>query len=295
MGYLFLAVSVLVAQAKGYFGKRVSGCTKTLHEAALASTLRMVLCAGVGFVTVIAAGGFGALAASAATLRAAALSGGATAAFVIIWLILVRRNAYMLPEIFSMLGVLIPLIASEILYGEQITLIQWLGIGVLFAAAFLMCFHSASIKGKITLPTVGLLFLYGIVCGLGDFSQKLFVKSDPQGSAAVFNFYTYLFATVLLVAASFFTRSKDERVDPALLRKIAGYIAIMAVSLFASAYFKTRAAAYLDAVLIFPLVQGANLLFAAGMSAIMFRERLTVKAVVGMVAAFTGLMMINLL
>ena len=69
----------------------------------------------------------------------------------------------------------------------------------------------------------------------------------------------------------------------------------MALCLFANSYFKTLAAGYLNAVLLYPLNQGCALILSAIMSATLFQEKLTLKAVIGMVTAFAGLLIINLL
>ena len=70
---------------------------------------------------------------------------------------------------------------------------------------------------------------------------------------------------------------------------------MMALCLFANSYFKTLAAGYLSAVLLYPLNQGCALILSAFMSATLFKEKLTLKAVIGMITAFAGLLIINLL
>jgi multidrug transporter EmrE-like cation transporter len=69
----------------------------------------------------------------------------------------------------------------------------------------------------------------------------------------------------------------------------------MALCLFANSYFKTLAAARLDAVLMYPLNQGAALILSSAMASLLFREKLTAKAIAGIVLAFAGLVIINLL
>ena len=76
---------------------------------------------------------------------------------------------------------------------------------------------------------------------------------------------------------------------------MAGYILLMALFLFANSYFKTLAAKHLSAVLLYPLNQGFALILSALMASVFFKEKLTAKAVIGIVTAFIGLLIINLL
>ena len=69
----------------------------------------------------------------------------------------------------------------------------------------------------------------------------------------------------------------------------------MAFCLFANSYFKTLASGYLSAVLLYPLNQGCSLILSAIMAAVLFKEKITIKAVIGILTAFIGLLIINLL
>lgn len=201
----------------------------------------------------------------------------------------------MMLDIFLMLGVLLPLTGSSIFFGESVKLTQWVGIGVLFVAVVIMCSYSNTIKAKLTLPFLLLLLLCGIANGVADFSQKLFTKCIPDGSAAAFNFYTYVFAALVLVIAYAVTCKRAPDGEKGDLKKIFGYVLVMAICLFANSYFKTLAARYLCAVLLYPLSQGCAMILSAIMSAALFKERLTPKAMIGIITAFAGLLIINLL
>lgn len=79
------------------------------------------------------------------------------------------------------------------------------------------------------------------------------------------------------------------------VKKIVLYIAIMALCLFANSYFKTLAATELDSAQLYPLNQGAALILSMGMSALSFKEKVTPKAILGIVLAFAGLLVMNVL
>lgn len=295
MGYLFLLIALFAGASKGYCGKKTSGYTNGFHEAVLANVIRMILCSVIGLVLIVITEGLGILNQPRDMLLISALSGVSTAIFVVTWLISVKKSAYMMLDIFLMLGVLIPIIASNIFFDESIKFTQWIGIIVLFAAVVIMCSYNNSIKVKITPSSLALLIVCGMASGISDFSQKIFTKRIPDGSAAVFNFYTYIFAAFVLIICYAITCKSKPADGKSDIKKIFGYILIMALCLFANSYFKTLAAKYLSAVLLYPLNQGFALILSALMASTLFKEKLTTKAVIGILTAFTGLLIINLL
>ena len=171
MGYLFLAIALFCGVTKGYCGKKTSGYTSNYRDAIFANIIRMLLCIAIGFVLILAGGDLPKVIPNGKLLLISALSGVSTAVFVVTWLISVKKSAYMMLDIFLMLGVLIPLIASNLLFNEPIKLTQWLGIAVLLVAVVIMCSYNNTIKTKITLPSFLLLLLCGIANGVADFSQ----------------------------------------------------------------------------------------------------------------------------
>ena len=295
MGYLFLFIALFAGASKGYCGKKISGYTNGFYSSFLANLFRFLFCIVIGFILILFTDGPGVLVQTKEMLLISALSGVATAIFVVTWLISVKKSAYMMLDIFLMLGVLIPLIASSIFFDEPIKLTQWGGIALLLIAVYIMCSYNNSIKTKITLPSFILLLVCGISNGIADFSQKLFTKSIQNGSAAAFNFYTYVFAAVTLTALLALLPKPTDTNEKANIKKMFGYIPVMALCLFVNSYFKTLAARHLSAVMLYPLNQGCALILSAVMAAVLFKEKLTIKAVIGIITAFISLLIINLL
>ena len=198
-----------------------------------------------------------------------------------------------------MLGILIPLILANILFGEPVKPTQWIGIAALFVAVLIMCSYNISLKGKMSISSFLLLILSGVSSGISDFSQKLFVRTTENVPISVFNFYTYVFsALTLLICFVVFNKREKENADnekSAIPNKMYAYVAIMAVCLFANSYFKTVAASILDSAKLYPLNQGASLIIASLMSAFLFGEKLTAKAIIGIVLSFIALLIINVL
>lgn len=295
MGYLFLSVALFAGAAKGFCGKKISNSTKTLKDSVFANIVRMILCIAIGLIIVFANGNFSQLIPSAKILPISALSGVSTAVFVVSWLISVRKSAYMLLDVFLMTGVLIPIIFGTFLFDETIKATQWIGLLILFVSAALMCSYSNSVKFKMGVSDFLLLLLCGVANGFTDLSQKIFVNRLPDISPSVFNVYTYIFAFLTLSLAYFFIKKPSETAATEKNIGVYVYIVIMAVCLFINSLFKTFAAARLDSALLYPLNQGAALILSTLMSVVLFRERITPKAIAGIIIAFVGLVFINVL
>ena len=301
MGYLFLAVALAAGITKGYCGKKTSSAIVSNSDSMIMNVLRMLLCIVIGLGLILFTERLDILRIGGDVLLITALSGVASAAFVVSWLLSVRSGAYMMVEVFLLLGVIVPIVLCRVLFSEEIGVWQIIGIAVLLVAVFIMCTYNSSIKGKMTISSLFLLLLCGVSNGLADFSQKLFVKVDPDGSVAVFNFYTYIFAAFVLVFAYFIFRQVDKRGEAKprkpkdVIKPIWIYVLIMAICLFANSFFKTQAAYHLNAVEIYPLNQGCAVVLSLLMSVFLFKEKINAKCIIGICLSFVALLMINLL
>jgi len=298
MGYLFLALALLAGSTKGYCGKKTSGFVREYKDAMFTNFVRMVLCILISFLLLALSGRLSLLAVDLNVVLITLLSGVTTSVFVVAWLLAVRRGAYMMLDVFLMLGVIVPLLLSEFLFDEKIRLNQWAGLLVLLVAVVIMCSYNNQIKEKMSLKSLGLLVLCGISNGLTDFSQKLYVKTVADSSAAVFNFYTYIFSALVLLVFYLGAKVTDKTGSSSetdVLRRVGGYVAVMSVCLFLNSYFKTMAAGILPSAILYPLSQGASLILSSFMSMLFFKEKLTAKCITGIALSFAGLLIINLL
>ena len=301
MGYLFLSFALAAGITKGYCGKKTSFSIRSNSDSMIMNVLRMVICIAIGFLLMLVQSELSALRADSFMLLSAMLSGVASAAFVVSWLLSVRTGAYMMVEVFLLIGVIVPIALCRIFFSEEIGVWQIAGIAILLIAVYIMTAYNSSVKGKMSLGSFALLLLCGLSNGITDFSQKLFVKMRPDGSVAAFNFYTYIFAAIVLALAYVIFRKADNKIgasprNPAeIIKPIWHFVLIMAICLFANSYFKTLAAQWLDAVLLYPLNQGCAVVLSLLMSSLIFKEKITAKCIVGICLSFAALLMINLL
>ena len=299
MGYLFLIISVISGATKGFFAKKVSDRTNGLKSAVISNLIRMVFCIPIGLLFILAEGNGINLLISYKDLFISAFGGVVTSIFIVSWLLAVRKTAYTTIDAFLSMGIFVPILLSLVLYKENISLSQIVGLLLLILAVMLMSVYSNKNKQKLTVKTLILLIITGVACGLADFSQKIFNYSNSEISASVFNFYIYVFSAITLaITLPFFKNSKKDEIvecQKSIDKIKLLYIAIMAVFLFANTYFKTLAANVLDSVMLYPLSQGLSLLLSLIMSALFFKEKIKPISIIGITVLFVGLLFINVI
>ena len=298
IGYLFLGIALVAGAAKGYCGKRISGRITTLSDSILTNTLRMLLCILIGFLLVLVQDGPSALSVDGATLWTSLLGGVCSALFVISWLFAVKQSAYMMVEVFLLLGAMIPIGFSALLFDEKIRVIQGVGIAILLIAVYIMSTYNTSVKGKLSIKAAVPLIVAGIANGLADLSQKMFSRLCANDSVSAFNLYTYIFAAAVLLVFYLFlcikNKKRQERAcDLNIFRHTWGFILMMAICLFMNSYFKTLSAAHITATQLYPLNQGVSVILSLSMSAIFFKEKINGKCILGICLAFIALLLIN--
>lgn len=300
MGYFFLGLSLFAGVIKGYCGKKTSGYVEHYTAAIAMNLIRMIFCVCIGGVMMLAEGNAQYFFPGKTLLLLCAVAGASTSVFVVSWLLAVKKGAYMMLDVFLMLGVLVPVCGGSILYQEEIRAVQWLGILLLVLAAFVMCSYNNTVKEKLRVSSFVLLAVCSASGGVTDLMQKIFVRECAGMPASVFSFYTYAFSAVTLFLFGLVLRWKSERALPektekAPLNSIMGYIAVMSCCLFANTFFKTKAAVYLASIQLYPLSQGGSLILSVCMVAVMFGERPTKKCILGLLTAFAGLLVLNML
>lgn len=295
MGYFYLSVSLISGAIKGFCGKKLSGYATNTQSAVFLNFIRMVICIVFGFTVILLNRDASKLTLIPDVVFVSAASGISTSFFVVSWILCARKNAYIMLDVFLMLGTIIPMLMGQFLFQEIISIREWGGFVLLVVAAFIMCSYNNSVKTKITLSSLGLLVACGVSNGITGFTQKLYVKSFPDLPVTIFNFYTYIFAAITLLIC-FLLGGKKEKVvfDKSFSKRSVFIVLVMAISLMTNSQFKTMAAVTLDSATLFPLSQGFSLVLTILMATILFKEKFTFKAFVGILLAFIALLVMNL-
>lgn len=292
MGYIFIIFALSAGVIKGFCGKKISGLVSSIKGTFYMNMLRMLVCVVVGSFIVVT-NGISAFQTDLKTLMITAVSGISTAMFVVSWIFCVRRGAYVMIDVFLMLGGGLTIVLCKLFFNETVSINQLIGFALLVIASYVLCSYSSNLKNGFSFSSFLLLVVCGSFNGLTDFSQKWFIYSQPTGDVGVFNFYTYLFASVVLLICYAIANKTEKAPNDGKSLKIFLVICIMAICLFAYSYFKTIAAKYVTSAILYPLTSGAAIVLSALMAATFFKEKVTLKCAIGIIIALVAIIIIN--
>jgi len=297
MGYLYLTMALIAGISKGYLGKTVSRDMTSFKGCAFMNLWRMLFCAATGLVLILARGGPGALAISSEGITVYIIAGIGMSAFCVCWMYAYRTEAYIFLNVFTMIGTVVTCILDAAVYQTKLGITEVLGILLLIAAVYIMSVYNKEVKGKLTFKGISILVIGCLGSAVSDFCQKMYVKR-VGGSSDIFNFYMYVFAALLvgLLLMLSSAQPKAQKLPKKLSDKkhMIIYFGI-AFFLYLNSLSKTSAAAIMPSARIYPVLQGANLILSALMAHFIWKEKINLKSVCGMITAFVGLMILNLL
>lgn len=225
------------------------------------------------------------------TLSIAALGGISLALCGVCGLLAMQEDAVVLVNMASTAGILLPCAAGAWLFEEKIGWNHGAGLALFLTAAWLLMGYSVSVKGKVSGKTRFLLLLVFAANGFTMVAQKLFACYGRE-SVSVFSFYMFAFAAVLLFLFSLIKKKDTGRFLPAKREGV--YLVILSVAVFVINQAMTSASSAISSVVLFPVFNGSSLMLTTLMSALVFREKLTVKSVMGLLCGIAALVFLNM-
>lgn len=294
MGYFFLLIALVCGLEKGYCQKKCAELIPSFKGAVFINVIRFIFCVVIALIVMLFRFGFSFPKVTQTEILFLFAAAVPLTAFSVSWFFLVKKESYMFVSVFTMLGAIFTSVCSSICYNERISFLQGFGMVLLLISVYVMSIYNQTLKGKLSVLEIVLLIVCGVSSGLSDFSQKVY-RNEFSAGAENFNFYTYLFSMVILFVCYLFYHLKDRtptNIKPHFKQTIL-YITLMSVGLFLNTYSKTIAAGILPAALMYPLLQGANLICSAAMSSILFKEKATLNSILGMLLAFIAILLIN--
>lgn len=291
LGYLFALLATAAGSSKGAISKKLSIGISGTDGNIMLNLARMAICTLIGLFAALAAGGTAALQIPLSGILISLLSAASFTVFALSWMACARSGALIMIDIFLTAGVIIPLIASQVLWETPVTLRQWAGFIILLVGVSILCSYNKKIKNGMSPKLIAVLILCGAANGINSLSQKLFAAECPEYGSFAFNFYTYLFSALFLLGICALRKISFKRLAE-LKPHIIGLI-LISVFLYLNLFFKMLAAGILPAARIYPLIQGLGIINSAVIGAVFFKEPITRRSLCGLVVSAAALFLIN--
>ena len=233
------------------------------------------------------------------------LAGIGSAVGLFTWLV----SSTFLPLIFlegvGMVGSLVlPLLLAPVLYhNDTASVPQFCGCVLLLVSLFLFANKSDAPqkKGSLLLKT-SFAFLYFLGTSASVILKKYYTyyfTANNQGSISYFTFIGYvacvvffaiLFSVFYIIEKKKCTHSQSKVKLP--YKNTKSYIIVAALSLYVYD-FLTSYASQLPSAIYYPLLLGLCMIFTFLLDAIVFKEKVTVKKIIGLIAVLGAIVLIN--
>lgn len=194
-----------------------------------------------------------------------------------------RKNGIVLSSVFMKLGLLVPFVASVLVFHENPTISQIAGFCLAIFAIVLINLKKEE-KGR----AFGFGLILMLLCsGSADVMAKIFDVFCPEELAALYLFYTFFTAFVLCVIL---VLRKKER--PGFREIIYG--TLIGVPNFFAAKFLLGALGTLPAVVVYPSFSVGTMLIVTLTGVAVFRERLSRVQWGALAAIVAALILLNI-
>ena len=315
MAYLFVSIALVFLTVKGYCGKKTSTSMRDTGDAFLFNLTRMLLCILIGLVPLALDHAWGYMGIDMGMLGICLLAGVSNAAFLVGWILAIRKNAMVTVDVTLTIGSILPAILCAILFHEAILWQKMIGFALIILASAILSGYNKSMKGNPGFSGIFFLVLASVGEGMVSFSQQLYKQyySGVEGALgtayypmSVYHFYTYVFAGALLLAFFLVYEAVQYGKAPAdkkptlsyvlsSLKKPIIYIVVMAVCLFLGNYCQTVATSTygMPSQVLYPLIKGVCLITVNITAMLFFGEKITKRSVLGSLVALCGIVVMN--
>ena len=304
MEYIFLLIANFAGISKVVAMKCSGKVCSGEYNSVRINTLRSILCGIVSVIMFLIAGAK----AQSSGWWIWLISGLSNALMMFLWVICTQKISLIYLETFSIIGsTAIPMIIGPYIYqGESVTLLQWLGVACLLLAVIALSVKP-KLKQEVNLPPVKkkensklLIVAYVLLLILSyvgvSVSQKLYPTFVGKEYTEFFNLMTFsvvlLCFSMVLVFGKVFKKQSFMPKDSS--KSLLIFIVIAAVMIYVYQYFSTLAAGMMPSAVFYPLLKGIAMTLTVVCDVVIFKQRMTINKVVGLIFVFAAIILINI-
>lgn len=206
----------------------------------------------------------------------------------------VKFGTVSLNSMFSTAGMLIPILAGLFFFNQPISPMQWAGLVLFFAAVYLLIQSSKKIYNGFSLKAFFLLMGSLVFNGTTMLSQQLFTRYVPNGDVSVFSLISFSVPAVLgFLVFSFMPKKYKENNETKISKSLILCAFALAGAVFVINQLATLSTALVPPVILFTLINGGETIISTIVAAVVYKEKLSVKSVIGVLLGITSFIIIK--
>lgn len=296
MAGLYISIILLCRVAQAIYSKRSSNEIKNIPMLVGYTSFQNAVSAFLGLILILLTGA--GLLADSLTVLIACFSGITLFFATFCNICAMKSGTVSLSSMFGTAGLLVPLIAGVFLFDSSIALMQWFGVALFFVAAWLLIGSSKKIYSNFSLKTM--IFLVGAMLSNGGtmLAQQMFTAYVPDGDVSVFSFLSFGIIALLggiMYLIMFKKNTSSESAEQIKFPKSLVWCGIiLAVAVFIINQLATLATAFVPPVILFTFINGGGTIISTVVAAVMYKEKLSKRSVIGVLLGILSLVIIKL-
>ncbi len=217
----------------------------------------------------------------------------------------VKGTTLIVCNMFSLGGLFVPCVLGIFLFNEPMSLWQWLGLVLFVLSTYFISAKRKEEKKPFSFKTLILLIISFFVSGLVMVVQKYFALLVPNGNVALFSALTFGLNSIIMYICLFVLfalKAKERTPDGKRLRKIEPLDktmlicgALLALSLFAINLLITTLATTVPSAILFTVSSALSIMITCAVGALVYKEKLNLKNVVGLILGFASIVIVSVL
>ena len=150
----------------------------------------------------------------------------------------------------------------------------------------------ATVKG-FTVKTLLMLIAVMISEGITMLCQQMFTQYVPDGNVSVFSFLSFGILGIVILTALSVLKGKDKVEMKPLQKPLVIYGVILATAVLIINQLATLATAIVPPVILFTFINGGSTVIAAIVAAVVYKEKLTIRSVLGITLGILSFVIIK--
>ena len=290
--YLFSILIARVVQA--VFSKRSSNEVKSIALTVRYTAYQYAISTALGLILLLTDVSGGKI--NAATVIIALLSGVSLFFSTFFSIYGMKSGTVSLVSMFGTAGLLVPIVAGVFLFDQPISLMQGVGTAIFFVSAWLLIKNSKNTYNGFSFKTFLLLLGSMLANGTTMLAQQMYTHYVPDGSISLFSFLSFgIVAAAGLPTALVMGKTEKYKGENIKLGKTLYICGIaLAAAVFVINQFATTLTALLPPVFLFTFINGGGTIISTLVAAVIYKEKLSVYSILGVIIGIGSMVLIKL-